>query len=510
MKNRIIVIAPPGSGKTTLEAKLSEAWMDSEPGPVIVISRVKQLIGQVLSELVMMNKFHPHRIACYSDADHEMDLKEPLAVGTLSSEEVRECVDECFENNRNVYIGCVANAGSIPLLARCLDKGYRVKVIVDELAEIIPESMKENDKKKDSENTLEMLYRLDAAGLLDYIAGFDAVWKTGPWRGMNDHKFWHNLDPITNLPVPTILHTQQEMTYEKNVLCPVELIAVEIDEQELEVDEDDDKRKRQIEAAANIRVMKHEQNLVDEGKKASTKIVVFSSGSDAAKYCKSEINHYEFDFQVDLNEYILAATNADHRKKVQEKLSNKKTKVGIVFNYQIWTKGIDVQDLSAVSLGYERLPSEEILTHIIGRVTRRVPTERGLPVDQLKIKPVGRFYVPFLKSKKDGGHDFTQVLKVYETLYKNGYTAVDAKILRDKSTTKTPTEPKIKNPKPEIVDIFGKVEEEDVMRIQIAKAILAQRTKQEDKVQEIKDEQFRLLFAKQTDEEAKNHLKSLF
>jgi len=138
MKNRIIVIAPPGSGKTTLEAKLSENWMRASPGPVIVISRVKQLVGQVLSQLVMINNLHPDRIACYSDADHEMDLKEPLAVGNISNNDVEKCIRECFENNRNVYIGCVANAGSVPLLRWCLENKFHVRIIADELAEIIP------------------------------------------------------------------------------------------------------------------------------------------------------------------------------------------------------------------------------------------------------------------------------------------------------------------------------------------------------------------------------------
>ena len=502
MKKRIIVIAPPGVGKTTLEAKLSEAWMEEYEGPVIVISRVKQLIGQVLSELVMINKFHPDRIACYSDADHEMELKEALVAGNISNSEVKEWVDECFTTNRNVYIGCVANAGSISLLKYCLEKKYKVRVIVDELAEIIPGY--EKDKENGKENTLEILYRLNDAGLLDYIAGFDAVWKTGSWRGMNDKNFWED-------DKPTILHKQEEMTSEKNVLCPVQLVAVEIDEEELEVG-DDEKRKRQIEAAANIKILKHEQKLVDQGKKPSTKVVAFSSGSDAAKYCKSEIDNYNFDFDIDLNEFVLAATSPDYRKAIKEKLADKKTKAGIVFNCQIWTKGIDVQDLTAVSLGYERLPCEEILTHIVGRVTRRHPLERGLSVDQLKIKPVGRFYVPYLRSEKNGGSDFTQVLKVYQNLYSNGYTTVDAKILRDISTTKTETVPGIENPsnKEDIVDIFGSVDENDVVCIQIGKAISALRAKQEIKKQDIIDEDFCRVFAVRTDDEASEYLKSLF
>lgn len=492
MKSRIIVIAPPGSGKTTLEAKLTEAWMEHSPGPIIVISRVKQLIGQVLAELVMMNKMHPDRIACYSDADHEMDLKEALAVGNISKGEVRECIDECFETNRNVYIGCVANAGSISLLRHCLEKGYNVKVIVDELAEIIPGSDK--DKEKNKENTLDMLYQIDAKGKLDFIAGFDAVWKTGAWRGMDDADFWGS-------DTPTVLHTQGEMTNEKNVLVPVELIAVEIDEDELEIG-DDETRKRQVEASANIKILKYEQKLVDDGKKESTKIVAFSSGSDAAKYCKSEIDNYQFDFNIDLNEFILAVTSPDHRKQVQEKLGNKNTKVGIVFNYQIWTKGIDVQDLSAVSLGFERLPGEEILTHVIGRVTRRYPSERGLPVDQLKIKAVGRFYVPYLRSQRNGGNDYVQVLKVYQNLYNNGYTNVEAKILRDISTTKKKDPAEIENPTDEnIVDIFGAVDEDDVVRIQIGKAISALKNKITTQEQIDEHEQFKKLFNVQTPEE---------
>jgi superfamily II DNA or RNA helicase len=509
MKNRIIVIAPPGSGKTTLEAKLSEAWMKASPGPVIVISRVKQLVSQVLSELVMINSLHPDRIACYSDADHEMDLMEPLAVGTIVDGEVEECIQECFDEKRNVYIGCVANAGSVSLLRWCLDKGYHVKVIADELAEIIPAA--ERDKEKGKENTLEMLYRLNDAGLLDYIAGFDAVWKTNVWRGMDDHKFWNNLNPVNGKAEPTILHTQNEMTYEKNVLCPVELIAVEIDEDELEVG-DDESRKRQVEAAANIKILKHEEKLVQRGKKSSTKIVAFSSGSDAAKYCKNEVGHYNFDFTVDLNEFILAATNPDHRKAVQQKLSSSSTKIGIVFNYAIWTKGIDVQDLSAVSLGFERLPNSEILTHVIGRVTRRVPTERGLPVSELKIKPVGRFYVPYLRSQKQGGSDFNQVLEVYKNLYNNGYTEVNARILRDASTRKKKKPAEIENPgsDEELVDIFGSVEEEDVIKIEIGRAITAATMKAEQRKQETTDEDFRRVFAVRTDEEAVEHLKGLF
>jgi hypothetical protein len=484
MKKRIVVIAPPGSGKTTIEAKLSEAWMEKSPGPVIVISRVKQLIGQVLSELVMMNKFHPDRIACYSEADHEMDLKEALCAGNISDPEVEEWIDECFTTNRNVYIGCVANAGSITLLKHCLDKKYPIRVIVDELAEIIPGY--EKDKEKGKENTLELLYRINDAGLLNYIAGFDAVWKTGTWRGMNDKDFWED-------DKPTVLHLQEEMTSEKNVLCPVQLIAVEIDEEELEVG-DDEKRKRQIEAAANIKILKHEELLVGKGKKPSTKVVAFSSGSDAAKYCKSEIDNYNFDFSIDLNEFVLAGTSPDHRKEIKEKLASKKTKVGIVFNC------------------YERLPGDEILTHIIGRVTRRHPSERGIPVKDLKIKPVGRFYVPYLRSEKKGGGDFTQVLKVYQALYNNGYTKVDAKILRDTSTTKTKEVTGIDNPgaDEDVVDIFGAVDENDVMCIQIGKAISALREKIEIKKQDIIDEDFRRVFAVRTDEEAKAHLKSLF
>lgn len=487
MKKRSIFIAPPGSGKTTIEAKLSEAWMDKEPGPVIVISRVKQLIGQVLSELVMINKFHPDRIMFYSDPAHDMDLKEPLMVGTFSSEKgMRECIDESFLEKRNVYIGSVANAGSISLLKYCLEMGYNVKVIVDELAEIIPGH--EKDKTKNTENTLDILYKLHDANLLDYIAGFDAVWKTGVWRGMDDASFWGS-------DVPTILHKQEEMTSEKNVLVPVELIGVEIDEDELEVG-DDESRKRQIEAAAMIKVLKHQKSLVDETVQPSAKIVAFSSGSDAAKYCKAEVDRYSFGFNVMPNEFILAATSPDHRKAVQEKLASKKTEIGIVFNCQIWTKGIDIQDLSAVALGYERLPTDEILTHIIGRVTRRHPAERGMPLDQLKLKPIGRFYVPYLRSKKDGGSDYKQILKVYSTLYECGYTTVNAKILRDGSTTKDKDPKEIENPTPnaELVDIFGTVDEKDVARIQIAKAITAVKAGiiQQSKIDE--HEQFKKLF----------------
>ena len=494
--NSGIIIAPPGSGKTTLEAKLAEHWMETNPGPVIIISRVKSLVGQVLSNMVLLNKFHPDRIACYSDADHEMDLKDPLAVGTISNTNVEEVVEECFVNNRNIIIGAVVNHGSVQLLDWCLDKGYRVKVIVDELAEAIPGSEGE-EFKNDKDTTLSSLYKLKDANLIDKLFGFDAVWKIGSYRGMNDAYLWGQDTPL-------ILHKQDEMTYEKNVLCPVELIAVEINEDDLlsdtELNEDD--RKRQIEIAANIKAVCYEHELIASGIMSVAKELCFSSGSDEAKFNKSEMTRY-FGSKLELNEFVLAGTSQEHRQLIQQRMGSSLVKTGVISNYDIWTKGMDVQDLTGVILGYERLPSPEKLTHIIGRVTRRVPSERGLPIDQCKIKPCGRFYVPYLSSSSQGGGDYKHIVEVWQRLYSLGFTTVSQSLLRG-STTKT--DDTVKKLTTVLVKIFEEVSDDDVDRINICKELIAAGSKINTQIQIDEHEQFKKLFQVKTVEEQYQHI----
>lgn len=400
-------------------------------GPVIVITRTKPLASQILEEMVKLNKTLPDRIACWSDVDHIMDLKEPLAVGTISDPNVKAVVHDVFTNNKNVLIGAVIDHGSVELLKFCLDKQFSVRIIIDELAEAIHgKEGEELSDKTDKHNTLDIIYKLDQAGLLLKLFGFDAVWKNSSYHGMNDETLWGCKGPVVN-------HTQYEMTFEENVLVPVHLYAIAIDEVAADLNPSDSKaeRKRKIEIAANIAVLNEEIDLLNSDKQSQAKLLGFSSGSKSARKNKSILDK-KFPHQLDLNEVILASTSQDNRSYIQKKLASKDTKIGFVTNYDIWTKGIDIPDLTAVILGYGRLPGSEKLTHIIGRVSRRASDELRLPIEELKIKPEGRFYVPYLVNEKDGGKKYQTVLDVWNNLYDEGIT-VDVTLITGGSGNET-------------------------------------------------------------------------
>lgn len=441
-------------------------------GPVVVITRTKPLASQVLSEMVMMNKHLPDRIACWSDVEHDMDLKEPLAVGTISDSKVKNTIRDVFLNNKNVIIGAVTNGGSVELLKFLLEEKFPVKIIMDELAEAI--NGQEGEKltnEQDKHNTLDVIYQLHNEGLLLKLFGFDAVWKTSKHRGMNDKTLWER-------STATVKHTQDEMTFEKNVLVPVHLLPIAIDEEmaNLHPSDSEQERKRKIEIAANIAVLNEEIELLSLGKQSQAKLLGFSSGSANARKNKLILDE-KFGDSIDLNEVILASTSQDNRAEIQRRIISDETKIGFVTNYDIWTKGIDIPDLTAVSLGYGRLPGAEKLTHIIGRVSRRAKEERGKPIESLTIKPEGRLYVPFLVNDPDGegGKKYQSVLKIWKKLYESGIV-VDVTLITSGGGDGT------KNQKKKLFTVekgFTTVEDEMQEAIEIKEAIKAEMMRRE-------------------------------
>ena len=475
-EDRGISIRPAGSGKTSLEAKLIEYWMEEHSGPIIFATRVRDLAGQVLSELVELNKFSPERIACWSTKDHPMDIREPLFAGTLD-DDLEEIIRDCYALKKNVIIGSVIDHGSVPLLKFLRNEGFPVRIIIDECAEAI--SGKENDAKaeKKTETTLNELYELNSANLIQKLHGFDAVWKHGPYRGMNDATLWHHDEWI-------VMRTQSEMTYEYNVLCPIEIVFLEVEPSDLTTSNNPDiDPDRQLELAGFKKAAKHQMYLQLAGEQRVAKIVDFCSSKEVA--WQNTLEHRSLN--MDVNEVVLSGTSPDRRREIQHKLMDRNTISGVISNHSIWIKGIDVQDLTGVALGYQRQPSEENLTHMIGRAARRAPGERGLPLDECVDKKVGIFYVPYLKNKSLGGEGAQTVKALYEKLYTLGYTDVDIKFVRTGTSKKPdPIEPVfVEDP-----NVFESVPDEDLDKIEINRTLSVIRAKlvKQEVVQEIKEE----------------------
>jgi superfamily II DNA or RNA helicase len=463
-RDRGVYLGPPGIGKTTIQAKLNEHWMKTKPGITIIISRTKALVAQVLEEHTKLNKLMPDRIAAYSDASHDMDLKDAVFVGTLNKD-LEGIIDEHYLNSKNVNIGCVANHGSIEILNYFLKRQYHVRIIVDELAEIIRDEHTDNNSKHiddDKRTTINALYNLNDVGLIDKIFSFDAVWKHGVYREMNDAKLWSSTKPVCS-------HTHHEMTYEKNILVPIELIALEMTKEDFS-EFDAETPERRMELAANVRAMQYEIELVKQGKSSCAKVMCFSSGSDAARNNVSEMKKHIP--ELEMNEYILADTRQERRGQIKMAFADPKTKFAAVSNYAIWAKGIDVRDTTGVVLGYGRMPCAEILTHIIGRGTRRVIGERGLPVTQLKIKPCGSFYVPYLKND-DGGENYKNITAIYDRIRQNGLTEVKVRCIKGSTTKSTADEPikSAKRVRPDMSMFFEEVSDDDVQKVEINAAI---------------------------------------
>jgi superfamily II DNA or RNA helicase len=466
---RGVFIAPPGSGKTTIEAKLSEQWMSDRAGPVLIISKNKSLTAQVLSNLVVLNKHMPDRIACYSDSDHEMDIRDALSVGTLNVS--KDIINQCYKNKTNVYIASVANHGSVELLKWHLTNKIPVRVIIDELAEIIPGSDSAAGEILDKNNTLDMLYKLSEADLLEKCFGFDAVWKFGPYRGMNDKTFWGQSTPL-------VKHEQHEMTDTHNVLVPVHLFPMKITQAMIDEASKFDvsgDRNRHIEIAGSIAAMKHQLARLNDNEQTVAKAIVFASGAQSARFTKAGMTTHLP--QLELNEVILAATGLQHRKQTLAKMANTNTHSGCISNYDIWTKGMDVPDLTAAILGYGRVPSKEKLTHIIGRATRRASGERGLSIDTLIKKPEGCLYVPYVEGEDDGGQNFSHIAELHNTLYEVGITSFKQTHITGSTSRSSSDIDPVFAPN---LDMFEEVSATDIDRIRIERAIEVRRRSAEE------------------------------
>lgn len=435
-------IAPPGWGKTNIQGKLIESWLNEQPGPIVYLTRVKELLSQNVSDIVQVvrapdGKFID-RILYVSDKDHPMDLLEPLAVGTGSN--VKQLIIDQFKTKQNTIIGAVTYGEGTKvqdLLKLCLRNKFPLRLIIDEALEIFPNSAGEQ-LNGDWSEILTLLRKLKQNGLLIKAIGFDALWINGT-LGMNDTSIW-------GVDKPLVEHDMRE-GIETNRLVPVEPVFLKIKKSDLDLliaTFPSMKRlteKECIEVASAVKAMELEIQKLKAGVQSVAKYIHFGARS-AVNRILTKVIKEKFP-EVEVSAMIAYNTSLEDRRCIKDDFA--KCQIGFLSSYNILAKGIDVPDTTAVQIGYGRMPEEDVSYHMIGRVDRRAKGERGLILDQCVIKKIGTVYITTFEDEnnnKDPSANYA--IKIYDTIMSTGAYRVSQTLVTattGKSQERTNTSP---------------------------------------------------------------------
>lgn len=389
-----IFVATPGWGKTTIEA-LGSMETRLKDGPIIVVSRVKFLLDQVMKDWVEMIRGqntadgHPERILLGSMVDHQMDLKFPTAVGPVFRTDVEQAVKDAYENKTPTLIGCVG-WNDTPTLKRllsiCEKENYPVRIVIDEALEVfgLSKTLPETDNPKRQsiidKDLIKILEKIYAKGQLKMLHGYDAIFSEGPW-GMTNK--------LLGLPdKPLVTHTSQQ-AIETGRTVPLTIIKHRVYEKDIKkllkkypgIEFDDF-----VEANLNVSFFQY----VSE-KEDVPKLLAFTRGTNQAHFLTSDIKEK---YNPDQTGVILARTSLEKRNKLKQAM-NDPQKSCFIANIKIASKGININNCKDVSISPNSELNEEYAVHIPPRVVRRAEGDRGKPLNECS-KQYGRLHLGYV------------------------------------------------------------------------------------------------------------------
>ena len=389
-----IFVATPGWGKTTIEA-LGSMETRLKDGPIIVVSRVKFLLDQVMKDWVEMIRGqntadgHPERILLGSMVDHQMDLKFPTAVGPVFRTDVEQAVKDAYDNKTPTLIGCVG-WNDTPTLKRllsiCEKENYPVRIVIDEALEVfgLSKTLPETDNPKRQsiidKDLITLLEKIYAKGQLKMLHGYDAIFSEGPW-GMTNK--------LLGLPdKPLVTHTS-EQAIETGRTVPLTIIKHRVYEKDIKkllkkypgIEFDDF-----VEANLNVSFFQY----VSENEDVP-KLLAFTRGTNQAHFLTSDIKEK---YNPDQTGVILARTSLEKRNKLKRAMNDPLVSCFIA-NIKIASKGININNCKDVCISPNSELNEEYAVHIPPRVVRRAEGDRGKLLNECS-KQYGRLHLGYV------------------------------------------------------------------------------------------------------------------
>jgi|TARA_B100001964_G_scaffold221767_1_gene266104 hypothetical protein len=389
-----IFVATPGWGKTTIEA-LGSMETRLKDGPIIVVSRVKFLLDQVMRDWVEMIQGqntadgHPERILLGSMVDHSMDLKFPTAVGPVSRPDIEQAVKDAYDNKTPTLIGCVGwnDTPTLKKLLSICEKGnYPVRLVIDEALEVfgLSKTLPETDNPKRQsiidKDLVTLLEKIYAKGQLKMLHGYDAIFSEGPW-GMTNK--------LLGLPdKPLVTHTSTQ-AIETGRTVPLTIVKHRVYEKDIKkllkkypgIEFDDF-----VEANLNVSFFQY----VNE-KEDVPKLLAFTRGTNQAHFLTNDIKEK---YDPDQTGVILARTSLEKRNKLKQAMNDPLASCFIA-NIKIASKGININNCKDVSISPNAELNEEYAVHIPPRVVRRAEGDRGKPLNECA-KQYGRLHLGYV------------------------------------------------------------------------------------------------------------------
>lgn len=366
----------PGWGKTVIQIKGSiESRFKKGLGPIIYVSRVKALLEQNMRELVMLQDPHPDRILLGGFAGHPMDLKDPIATGSVGSENIKHHLHDVFKKNQSVIIGCVGygqNPTFDNLLKFCLDNNYPIRIVIDEALEIFPGTISLNNSAdtEHSKKTINLLIKAFKEGLLQMLHLYDAVWTEGV-DGMNNSKI--------GLPAKPLMIRDGVLAEQTGRTVPLTVVKHRIKESDIK-EYMKLNPEMSLEDVLELNMNRAYWLYVENNKKDYTnnKLMTFNRGTGSAY---SVANDIRTRFNPKVCGTITGNTTGQDRKYYHDSMNDVKEST-FISNISIAAKGFNINACENIGIAPGRVSSDELMVHIPPRGIRRAKGERGLPINQ--------------------------------------------------------------------------------------------------------------------------------
>lgn len=389
-----IFIATPGWGKTTIEA-LGSMESRLKDGPIIVVSRVKFLLDQVMKDWVEIIQGqntadgHPERILLGSMVDHHMDLKFPIAVGPVFRPDIEQAVKDAYDNKTPTLIGCVGwndTPTLKQLLSMCEKNNYPVRLVIDEALEVfgLSKTLPETDHPKRQsvidKDLITILEKIYAKGQLKMLHGYDAIFSEGPW-GMTNK--------LLGLPDKSLVTHTSQQAIETGRTVPLTIVKHRVSEKEI---------KKLLKKYPGITFDDFAEACLNNSfyqyvceKEDVPKLLAFTRGTNQAHFLTSDIREK---YNPDQTGVILCSTSLEKRNKLKQAMNDPELSCFIA-NIKIASKGININNCKDVSISPNAELSEEYAVHIPPRVVRRAEGDRGKPLNECS-KQYGRLHLGYV------------------------------------------------------------------------------------------------------------------
>ena len=380
-------IGCPGIAKTMFSA-FGSIEPRLERGPFYYVSRVKQLVEQNITEIVELVRPMPERLLIGSFDEHNMDAKEPLAVGSFGMH--KELLENLHTNKTPCVIGAVTYGAKQTLnqiLQMHIDKKFPLRMAIDEGLEIFLANARDTLDEDEAKQMLEIVRKLEILhkmGLLETLHIFDAIFVTGLY-GMNS--------PLLGLPKDALFNITHQQGQKNNRLVPIRVIYHWMPESLLK------KYKRK----KDFRGMTENQILEMHGIASAwdwvrhnvdvPKLLAFNSNVDNGRKVRAEIDRQ---YQPEISGEIFANTTPERRRTLQQHMNNPDKEI-YVGNYNITAKGMNYNILEDMVISPEKVTDEGLAWHMNHRILRRAFGERGLPLAKCK-KKEGRLHLIGVKN----------------------------------------------------------------------------------------------------------------